>query len=191
MPLREGDFDRKFVLVKEGDTVAAALERLKAQDGGDNWHIFVALGPGKFGLLRVGELKRQLELIGPALFDLTFADLQALMHEPRVVQQEAVGIGTAERWAYGSPDGVLVVMRGDEVVGRLHVATKRGAETFPGSTMGQLYGDYISTSPDARARWRPAGVEPPTCPHCGHKGFYRYRAEDGAYYCAKCGETIS
>ncbi len=190
MPLRDEDLDRNFVVVDAQDTVAAALEKLTASGGGDDWHIFIRRGPDKFGVLEVSRLKEMLPRLGPNLFELTFAQLQHLAPELPAIQQEAVGLGTAERWAQKSPAGALVVMRGAEVTGRFSVAAKRGGEVFPGSSMGQLYGDYINTAPDARAEWRPAGVEPPTCPHCGYKGFYRYNAEDGTYLCARCGKTI-
>ncbi|HDN81004.1 MAG TPA: hypothetical protein ENG33_11125 [Chloroflexi bacterium] len=191
MPLREEDFDRKFVVVGEQDTVADALEKLKTQGGGDEWHIFIRRTPERFGVVEVTRLKEMLAHLGPNLFELTFAQLRPIAPDIPAVQQDAVGLGTAERWAHKSPGGALVVMRGEEVIGRFYIATKRGSEVFPGSSMGQLYGDYINTAPDARAQWRPAGIEPPTCPHCGHQGFYRYDAENNAYKCAKCGEIIS
>ncbi|MFQ6101167.1 MAG: hypothetical protein ACE5OS_08025 [Anaerolineae bacterium] len=189
MPLLDEDLCRNFVQVNEDDTVADALERLRAQGGDDHWRIFVTHGPDIFSVLKVGELKKWLKSIGPALFDLRFADVQDWLPEAPAVQQQAVGIGAAEQMALKSPGGVVVALQGMQVAGCLYVAAKRG-EVFPGSTMAQLYGEYISQAPDARAEWQPADVEPPVCPHCNHRGFYRYRVEDGTFYCSECGRTV-
>jgi ribosomal protein L37AE/L43A len=190
MPLLDKDFDQKFVCAREEDTVGAVLEALKAQDGQDTWHIFVARG-AEFGVVQVGRLRDLLPKLGGTLFDLTFGQLQAYITPARQVQQEAIGIGSAERLALKSPARVLMVMREDEVAGRLFLGTMRGGDVFPASTMGQLYGDYMDTHPDARSRWRPAGLEPPTCPHCGYQAFFHYRVDDGEFYCGKCDKTVS
>jgi hypothetical protein len=189
MPILDKHLDQEFIPVKENLTVAEALEALNAQGGGDNWHLFVTRPGGAFGVLHVGRLKELLADVGAVLFDLTFADLKEWVPEGRVVQQEQMGIGMAERWALRAPERVLVVMRGEEIVGRLYKPQRR-AGPFPGSSMSQLYGDYINTAQDARSKWRPAGVAPPTCPHCEHTGFFRYRARDKALYCANCGRAI-
>jgi hypothetical protein len=191
MPLLDSDFDQKFVHVKQEDTVAQALGDLRDRGGEDDWHFVVERPGNEFGVLKVGQLKEYLAQLGPALFELTFAQLGSRVLHGRIAQQEQIGIGTAEKWALEDAQGVLVVMQGNKVAGRLYKAAARGADPFPASTMNQLYGDYIDTHLDARSRWRPAGVEPPTCPHCGHQGFYRIRPEDGVSYCDECGETVA
>jgi hypothetical protein len=189
MPIEDHHLDPKFIHVTQDQTVAEALEALNARGGTDNWHFFVAREGGGFGVLKVVRLKEQLAQLGPALFDIVFSQLIGPVPEGRVVQQQQMGIGTAERWALNAPERVLVVMRDEEIAGRLYMAA-RSSDPFPGSNMGQLYGDYISTHLDARSQWRPVGTEPPTCPHCGHVGFYRYRASDKKQYCDNCGESI-
>ncbi len=188
MPLLDEDLYQNFVQVDEDETVADALEKLPAQGGDDRWHVLVTRGPETFSVLKVSELRKWLKRVGPALFDLRFADLRERLPESPAVQRQELGIGAAERMALKS-GGMLVALEKMQVVGCVYVAPKRG-EVFPGSTMGQLYGDYITQAPDARAEWRPAGVEPPTCPHCGHQGFYRYRVEDGTLACSACRQII-
>ena len=190
MPLLDQDFDQKFIYVQQEDTVGMALAAAEAQGGQESWHIFVARG-AEVGVIQVGRLKDLPFKLGGALFDLTFGQLQAYIPLARQVQQQAIGIGSAERLALDSPAGVLIVMQEDRVAGRLFMGTVRGDDVFPASTMGQLYGDYIDTHPDARSRWRPAGVAPPICSHCGYQDFFRYRVGDGAFYCGGCGETVS
>ena len=190
MSILDDDLDQKFVRVAEGLTVGEALADLNARGGEDDWHFFVERPGNKFGVLKVGQLKEYLAQLGPTLFELTFAQLGSRVPDGRIAQQEKIGIGTAEKWALEDAQGVLVVMRGDKIAGRLYMAVERGADPFPASTMGQLYGDYIDTHLDARSRWRPAGVEPPTCPHCGHQDFYRYRVENGMSYCTGCGQDV-
>ena len=189
MPIRDQHLDQRFILAQENQTVAEGLEALNARGGDDYWHFFIARPGVAFGVLRVGRLKELLARIGPVLFDITFAELADRVPEGYVAQQEQMGIGTAERWALGAPERVLVVLRGEEIAGRLYIAD-RGRGPFPGSNMGQLYGDYINTALDARGQWWPDAVVPPICPHCGHQGFFRYRASDKALYCADCGATI-
>lgn len=189
MPLLDQDFDRKFICVDEGETVAAALDVLETQGGQDTWHIFVAREEG-FGVIPVKGLKELLSKLGGNLFELAFNELEAHVPMARQVQQDAMGIGSAERLAIRSPARTLIIMRGDEAVGRLFMVSRSGEDVFPGSTMGRLYGDYITQAPDARATWRPAGAAPPACPNCGHIGFFRYRASDKGFYCTNCGETI-
>lgn len=189
MPLLDEDLYQNFVQVDEDETVADALEKLQAEGSDDRWHVLVTGGPGTFSVLKVSELRKWLKSMGPALFDLRFADLRDRLPEVPAIQRQEVGIGAAERMALKSPGGVVVALQDAEVLGFVHQASK-SVEPFPGSTMGQLYGDYITQSPDARAEWRPAGVEPPACPHCGHQGFYRYRVEDGTLACSACGKVI-
>lgn len=192
MPIHDKDLDQKFVRVTEDLTVGEALATLNDQGGGDDWHFFVARPGKEFGVLEVSQLKWYLAKLGPALFDLTLAQLRSWVPAGRTAQQDAMGIGMAEKWAMSDGQGVLVVMRGDNIAGRLYVTAKRGGgDPFPASTMGQLYGDYINTHPDARAKWRPAGMKEPTCPHCGHQDIFRYRVKDRALYCDKCGQTVS
>lgn len=190
MPLLDEDLDKRFVQVEKDETVGSALAKLQAQGGDDDWLICVTGDPSTVGVVGAGAMKGWLERMGPPLFELRFADLWNRLSQARAVQQEAVGIGAAERLALRSPGGVLVVLRGEEVAGCVRVTVKRGDETFPGSSMAQLYGEYISQAPDQRAKWQPSGVEPPVCPHCGHRGFYRYDATDGSFRCAECGQTI-
>lgn len=190
MPLLDSDFDQKFVRVKEEDTVSQALEVLRTQGGGDDWHLIVERPGKKLGVLGIDRLKEYLAQLGPALFDLTFEQLEARVPAASVAQRK-IGIGTAEKRALADSQGVLVVMDGEEIVGRLSKAAERGADPFPASNMGQLYGDYINTHLDARASWRPKGVKLPKCPHCGHIGFYRYRVADSMSYCDHCGKTIT
>jgi hypothetical protein len=167
----------------------AAIEALRARGGQEFWHIFVARQEG-VGVIRVQGLHALLSKLGAKLFELTFGDLEAHIPAARQVQQDAIGIGTAERLAPRSPARALVVKRGEKAVGRFYAPFRGAEDVFPGSTMGQLYGDYISQAPDARATWRPSGVAPPVCPHCGHVGFFRYRASDKTFYCSNCSETI-
>jgi len=191
MPLLDEDLNHDFIQVDKEETVASTLEKLKAQGGDDYWRIFVAYGPDALGVLKVGELKKWLQRVGPALFDLRFADLQDGLPEARVRQQEQVAdIDEAERMAFQSPAGVMAALRGSQVLGFIFVAAKRADEAFPGSTMGQLYGEYISQAPDARATWQPADLKKPVCPHCNHRDFYRYRVTDDTFVCASCGQAI-
>jgi hypothetical protein len=190
MPLLDSDFDQRFVNVKPEDTVAKALGMLRARAGGDDWHFFIEWPGHQVRVLGVDRLRAYLAQLGPALFQLTFEQLGARIPAASTAQQNRIGIGTAEDRALNDPQGILVVMRGGDIVGRLYRATRRGGDPFPGSTMVQLYGDYIDTHLDARAQWQPQGVEPPTCPHCGHIGYYRYRVEDGMDYCDHCGDSI-
>jgi hypothetical protein len=192
MPLLDTDFDQKFVPVTEDLTVDEALDALKAQDGEDDWHFFVDRPDVLVGVIKVSQLKEYLAELGPALFGLTFGQLRPRVPAGRTAQQDKIGIGMAEEWALADPQGVLIVMRGDRFAGRLYRGARRGNDDpFPASTMGQLYGEYINTNPDARSELRPAGIDFPTCPNCGHQDFFRYRAVDGASYCDNCGETIA
>lgn len=192
MPILDDDLDRKFVRVAGDLTVGEAMAVLNAQGGKDDWHFFVERPGNKFGVLKVGQLKEYLAQLGPTLFELTFAQLGSRVPDGRIAQQEKIGIGTAEKWALEDAQGVLVVMRENEIAGRLYMAVERGdggSDIF--STAGKLHGEYINTHPDERSRWRPAGVKLPICPRCGHQDFYRICPRDGTFYCDKCGETIA
>jgi len=188
MPLREDDVERAFVQVSEEDTVADALEKLRHQCGNDQWYVVVAQGEETFGVIKVGALRAMLEQVGPALFEMPFAELGERLTEPETRDQRSVGIGMAERLALRSSAGLMIATDEDRVEGYVRGLTKRGGEIFPGSSMGQLYGDYISQDADARADWEPAGVEEPICPACGYEGFYTYDAARAAFVCKSCGQ---
>jgi hypothetical protein len=190
MPLMDRDLQRDFVQADENETVADALKRLRAQGGGDEWHVFVACGPETFSALQVRHLKQWFKHLGPALFNLRFSELRDRLAEAQVVQRQVIDIETANRMALRSPASVVVALQEAQVEGYVHAAVKSVAEVFPGSTMGQLYSNYITQHPNARAEWQPAGVEPPICPLCNYQGFYRYRAEDGAFVCSACGGVV-
>jgi hypothetical protein len=154
MPLQDSDFNRSYVLVREDETVGEALQRLKQAGGADDWHFFVRWKDGSFGGVQVGKLKGWLVYLGPALFERAFARLRGLIPEARTVDGDTVGIGTAEDWAQESPTSLLIVMRGEQIVGRFYRGQERGDEILPQVTMGQLHTDYSSIATDQRSEWK-------------------------------------
>lgn len=191
MPLQDSDYDQRFVAVSPETTIGEALMKLADLGGQDDWHFFIIQSQNSIGAVKVGALRQELELLGGALFDLTFSQLVPNPPGARVGQQNAIGIGTAEAWAVANESGVLAVMKEGHIVGRLSRSGQRGfSEAFPASNMGTLYGEYIDTRVDARSRWQPGGATPPTCPNCGHQGFFGYDVVQKHCYCRNCNHAI-
>jgi hypothetical protein len=191
MPLRESDYDRKFIPVDAGTPLSQGMAEYLEKNGQEDWHFLVVQPDGSIGALKVSRLRLALARLGGRLYELTFAQLPIRVPTAAHEQREQIGIGVAETRAEDTASGVLAVMDGPQVIGRLDRSVRRsGQEVFPGSNMGSLYGSYISTHQDARAQWRPPGVTPPTCPHCRHQDFHDFDTSRMVYICRNCGEVI-
>lgn len=189
MPLRESDYDKNFIQVDAATSLSEGMARYVAAGGQDDWHFLVLQPAGTIGALRVGRLRPVLARLGGRLFELTFAQLPVPIPAAAQGQKDQIGIGLAEARAEGAPSGVLAVMEGSRLIGRLdHSVRRSGPEVFPASDMGSLYGSYINTHQDARAQWRPPQVPPPTCRHCGHQDFFDIDLERQVDVCRDCGQ---
>lgn len=145
MPLVKQDFDQQFVCVDAQETVDAALEKLKARNGQEDWHIVVRLGDD-VGVIQLRELYVYLAKLGSALINLPFAELLMYITPVHTIEWPAVGIGieVAENLALDSTAGVLIVVQRKEVIGRLYKHVERGG-TKPHAVEVKVATPFIET----------------------------------------------
>ena len=190
MPLQATDYDQYFVRVEESELVADAMSRLHTQQGGDDWHIFVARQDNTFTVIPVSSLQKWLAWAGPNLFSMPMTAFLGSDPGDEPVDPARIGIGTAEDWAKQSEGGALVLVSNDRVIGRfVPQGTAQRGEVFPGDSMSRLYGDYINTARDLRAQWRPPHKV--KCPECDSSDPFTYDWNSETLACAQCGYKLS
>ena len=130
MPLQPSDYDQKFIGVDVTESLKAVLERIAERNAGDDWGLFVTDASGVIGVLPVSSLPAIHRSLGQGVVGMSMAALKEWFLESVCVDRKTIGVGQAKQFAIKSKAKLVIVMDGNEIVGRLAVS-QRGETVAP------------------------------------------------------------
>jgi DNA-directed RNA polymerase subunit RPC12/RpoP len=195
MPIRPTmlkNHGEKYILMDASQTLGDALQRLGEHHYQENEAYLVVAGAAQqYRVALFSELKSVVARLG---YDSFTQPLQAL---PIPSADRVVPTNTPEGgqvildWVAVNPQSTLVVVEGNQVVGLLANPNRSGlGDWLAKLSLLELHGKLVDLGADARAYFE-AQVEPPVCPHCGSKNFFRFDPQQQIYTCPSCGQKVS
>jgi DNA-directed RNA polymerase subunit RPC12/RpoP len=182
----------KYILIDGSQSLGDALQRLGEHHYQENEAYLVVAGAAQqYRLALFSELRNVVAMLG---YDSFTQPLQAL---PIPSADRVVPTNTPEGgqvildWVACNPQSTLVVVEGNQVVGLLANPNRSGlGDWLAKLSLLELHGKLVDLGADARAYFE-AQVEPPVCPHCGSKNFFKFDPQKRTYNCPGCGQKVS
>jgi hypothetical protein len=195
MPIRPTTLTRygekQIILMEDTQPLSEALQRLGEHNYQENQaYLVVVWADGQYQVTLFSELRSVVTNLG---YDSFAQPLQAL---PIPFADRVVPTDTSEAgreivdWVAITPQATVVIVEGDQVVGLFANPNRSGGTGFvDGLSLTELHGQFIQLDKDPRASFE-ARVEPPACPHCQGKHFFRFDPQHRVYSCPTCEKVV-
>ena len=176
----------KRVLVLPGTATLSDVAAMLVQKGYSEYGTYVVTDDpaGGFQVVLVAELLTPVKLMGSVAFQTPLIELPMRAATEVVRQDTQEGGGSVEKRLTATPGAVFVVVNDAGFVALFVNANLSGGALDAVSFLG-LHGEYARLGPGVAPL---TSVKPPTCPHCGKQGWYRF--ERGRYVCQACKHIV-
>lgn len=176
----------KRVLVLSSTATLSEMVALLIQRGypENGTHVVTNDPAGGFRVALAAKLVTPVKLMGRSAFDTPLARLPMASATEVIRQDTAEAGGSVETRLRNTPGATFVVINETGFVALFVNANLSGGILDVVSLLG-LHGEYVRLGPGVAPL---ISVQPPTCPHCGNRGWYRF--ENGNYICQVCRQTV-
>ncbi|MGB4975451.1 MAG: hypothetical protein WBR35_01805 [Anaerolineae bacterium] len=174
------------MLVLPGTATLSEMVAMLAQKGYSEYETYVVVNApaGGFRVVLAAKLLAPVKLMGPVALKTPLIELPIPPATEVVRQDTQEGGGSVEKRLTATPGAVFVVVNDAGFVALFVNANLSGGALDAVSYFG-LHGEYARLGPGVAPL---TSVKPPTCPHCGKQGWYRF--EGGHYVCQACKHIV-
>lgn len=195
MPIRPTTLTRygeKQIILMEGTQILSdALQRLREHNYQENQaYLVVARADEQYQVALFSELRSVVTNLGHDSFAQPLQALPIPFADRVVATNTSQGGREIVDWVAITPQSTVVIVEDDRVVGLFANPNRSGSTGFvDGLSLTELHGQFIQLDKDPRASFE-AHVEPPACPHCLGKHFFRFDPQHRVYTCPTCEKVV-
>lgn len=174
---------KPFIALNGLQTLLDAVNAPKEGDYSDSeTYLIVKRSDSQFQVALFADLKPTLSLMGPnVLLEQVPFSLLPLATESIPTNTPESGLKVWKR-VKRIPNSTCVIVEGNEVVGLFVYTARSGGISFTlDNERFSLHGELVDYTDTPAV---------PTCPHCGHEGFYLPSDDGQNLICQQCRETI-